>query len=122
MIATTVRSVIYSALIAAGILAVIVSLTINLQVDKIIAGTNLKVLLGVPIEQYRNEILALVSGGRLLIVPLWMQMTAGFIGCFLAWLGVQGIMLERQGFGIIELLKPKFWISPQLSLSYNPDK
>lgn len=113
-----IRSIIFSAMILVGIIAFLFSVTVNLYVDDIVQGTNLSVVLGEPIEKYRLEIMAIMSGGKLLIVPLWIQITVGSIGCLLVWLGAQGFILKSQGLDLKEVATLKFWTKVQAKFVY----
>jgi len=117
-----IRSIIFSAMVCVGIVAVLFSVTVNLFVDDIVNATNLSVVLGEPIETYKLEIMAIMAGGKLLIVPLWLQITAGSIGCLLVWLGVQGFILNGQGLSLKEILTLRFWTRVQAKFVYDSDQ
>lgn len=110
----------YCFLSAAGALMVIVSLTINLYVDRLIESTTVAIANGAPINNFLLEIMAVMSGGTLMIIPFWLQLTIGIAGSLIAWIGVQGLVLAWEGLSITTLFTRDYWTKRQNSFTYDP--
>ena len=111
---------VYSLLIATGLLLVLMACTVNLMVDQLIENTMISVAYGEPLSNYLLEILAVMSGGTILIVPIWFQLTLGAVGCLALWIGVQGIIFRSEGVSIKVMLTKEYWIQRQKSFKYDP--
>lgn len=114
------RLAFYSAIATLGALLLFVALTINTKVDMLISNTMISVAYGTPLSTFKNEILAIMSGGKLLIVPWGYQLSVTVLGSFLLWLGVQGFLLHRNGLSLRELLKKDYWLRFHRKLTYDP--
>jgi hypothetical protein len=116
------KHAIYSALITAGLILIFVALTINNGVDDLIVNTAISVAFGTPLTDYKDELMAIMAGGKLLVIPLEYQLSVGFLACFMIWIGAQGFCLDKKGLGLSEILKKKFWTEFQNKFYYEPDR